>query len=263
MFPEITKKGSEIKEILDEEEESFSRTLDRGEKLFEQYASRARQQGQTSLSGKDVWRLYDTYGFPVDLTRLMAEELSLSINDQEFEEAQAQSKDASKATKKEAKDLLRLDVHDIAALEKNTAVPKTDDSPKFGRSSDVPCRRQIVELGGLVPGNITAKVVAVYHDKAFLESTSNVSTDATLGLILDRTNFYAEAGGQEYDTGTIIIDGVAEFEVVDVQTFNGYVLHIGRLKYGTLQVGDEVVSTYDEVSLSCYIFKWRRLTLSH
>lgn len=116
---------------MDEEEESFSRTLDRGEKLFEQYASRAKQQQKTSLHGKDVWRLYDTYGFPVDLTKLMADELGLSINDQEFEEAQAQSKEASKASKKEAKDLLKLDVHDIAALEKNSSVPKTDDSPKF------------------------------------------------------------------------------------------------------------------------------------
>lgn len=98
-----------------------------------------------------------------------------------------------------------------------------------------------------VPGNITARVVAVYHNKTFLDSTSSLSPDATLGLLLDRTNFYAEAGGQEYDTGSIIIDGAAEFEVIDVQTFNGYVLHIGRLKYGALQVGDEIVSSYDEV----------------
>ncbi|KAJ3476858.1 hypothetical protein NLI96_g10870 [Meripilus lineatus] len=228
-FPEITKKGAEIKEILDEEEESFSRTLDRGEKLFDQYTTRAKQQGKTILNGKDVWRLYDTYGFPVDLTTLMAEELGLTINEKEFEDAQAESKEASKGAKKETKDLLKLDVHDIAALEKNSAVPKTDDSPKF------------------LLGNVTSKIVAVYHDKTFLETTSSISSGATLGLILDRTNFYAEAGGQEYDTGTIIIDGIAEFEVNDVQTFNGYVLHVGQLKYGTLQVGDEVVSTYDEL----------------
>ena len=120
---------------MDEEEESFSRTLDRGEKLFDQYAAKAKQQGARELSGKDVWRLYDTYGFPVDLTRLMAEELGLGINEEEFETAQAQSKEASKGgPKKDSKDAVKLDVHDIAALERNSAVPKTDDSAKFGAS---------------------------------------------------------------------------------------------------------------------------------
>jgi alanyl-tRNA synthetase len=78
-----------------------------------------------------VWRLYDTYGFPVDLTRLMADELGLTVDEEEFELAQAQSKEASKAIKKTNKDTVKLDVHDIAALENNDAVPKTDDSAKF------------------------------------------------------------------------------------------------------------------------------------
>ncbi|KAI0359918.1 hypothetical protein OH77DRAFT_1419277 [Trametes cingulata] len=230
VFPEITQKTAEIKEILDEEEESFSRTLDRGEKLFEQYAQKALQSGQKELSGKDVWRLYDTYGFPVDLTRLMAEELGLSINEAEFEAAQAHSKEASKAgIKKGTGEVVALDVHDIAALEKNDAVPKTDDSFKFQH------------------GNITAKVVAIYSKKAFLESTEQIPEDTTFGVLLDRTSFYAESGGQEYDTGSIVIDGVAEFEVTNVQVFNGYVLHIGHMKYGKLNVGDEIVSSYDEL----------------
>jgi alanyl-tRNA synthetase len=126
----------EIKEILDEEEESFSRTLDRGEKLFDQFATRAQEQGVRQLNGKDVWRLYDTFGFPVDLTRLMAEELGLGINDAEFDAAQAWSKEASKASlKRDTTDTVKLDVHDIAALERNVGVPKTDDSPKFGKIS--------------------------------------------------------------------------------------------------------------------------------
>lgn len=132
VFPELTKKVDEIKEILDEEEESFSRTLDRGERLFDQYATKTRQQGAKELNGKDAWRLYDTYGFPVDLTRLMAEELGLGINEMEFENAQSLSKEASKASlKTRSSNVLKLDVHDLAALEKNDAVPKTDDSAKF------------------------------------------------------------------------------------------------------------------------------------
>lgn len=132
-FPEITKKLADVKELLDEEERSFSRTLDRGEKLFDQYAKQALDDKKKELNGTDVWRLYDTYGFPVDLTRLMAEELGLSVNDEEFEKAQAHSKEVSKGgAKKGVKDSVKLDVHDIAALEKNESVSKTDDSFKYG-----------------------------------------------------------------------------------------------------------------------------------
>jgi len=68
------------------------------------------------------------------------------------------------------------------------------------------------------------------------------------GLLLDETNFYAESGGQQCDTGSIVIDGKAEFVVEDTQVFSGYVLHVGYLKYGDLSVGDKVVASYDEVS---------------
>ncbi len=67
------------------------------------------------------------------------------------------------------------------------------------------------------------------------------------GILLDRTSFYAEAGGQEYDTGSIVVPDSAEFEVSNVQVFNGYVLHIGEMKYGDLEVGESVTSIYDNV----------------
>lgn len=92
-----------------------------------------------------------------------------------------------------------------------------------------------------------ASVKAIYFEKKFLDKTASIPEDATFGIILDKTNFYAESGGQEYDTGSITIDGVAEFEVTNVQSYSGYVLHIGSLKYGQLSVGDGVVSTYDEL----------------
>lgn len=98
-------------------------------------------------------------------------------------------------------------------------------------------------------GNIDATIKAIYHDRKFLSSTSDLPDDTAFGILLDKTSFYAEAGGQEYDTGNIVIDGVADFEVEDVQVFSGYVLHIGHLKYGQLKVGDKVVSSYDEVCL--------------
>lgn len=96
-------------------------------------------------------------------------------------------------------------------------------------------------------GNVTASIKAIYHEKSFVQSTSTLPDNTTFGILLDRTSFYAESGGQEYDTGNIVIDGVADFQVTNVQVFSGYVLHIGHLKYGQLEVGNEVLSCYDEV----------------
>ncbi|KAI9813143.1 MAG: Alanine--tRNA ligase [Pycnora praestabilis] len=228
MFPEIKKKESDIQEILNEEEESFSKTLDRGERMFEQYAQQSKLQGSKKLHGADVWRLYDTFGFPVDLTRLMAEERQLDIDDKEFEDAQSKAREASKGEKKAAADIVKLDVHDLGRLEKMNEVPKTDDNAKFDKS------------------NITSQLKAIYHAKDFLQSTTEIPEGEQLGLLLDRTNFYAEQGGQENDTGRILIDGVAELEVVNVQVYAGYVLHTGYIKYGALSVGDEVICEYEE-----------------
>ena len=95
--------------------------------------------------------------------------------------------------------------------------------------------------------SVQSKVKAIYSEKSFLTSTADIPPNTPFGLILDRTPFYAESGGQEYDQGSIAIDGVAEFEVENVQVFNGYVVHIGQMKYGRLSVSDDVLSTYDEV----------------
>jgi len=230
-FPEITKKVEEIKEILNEEEESFARTLDRGEKLFEEFAAKAKQENKTELAGKDVWRLYDTFGFPVDLTHIMAEEQGLTVNEADFEKARIASWEASKGQgKKEGSVLPKLDVHDLGHLEE-IKLPKTNDSQKYGL------------------GNVNAKVLTVYQNKAFFQSTegANIDAEKPLGLILDQTNFYAESGGQQGDTGSIVIDGKAEFVVEDVQSFSGYVLHSGYFKYGSMSAGDEVVAGYDEL----------------
>lgn len=95
--------------------------------------------------------------------------------------------------------------------------------------------------------NVTAKVKAIYINKSFVKQTEE-SSEEVYGILLDRTSFYAESGGQEYDTGSIVIDGVADFKVSNTQVDGGYVLHIGSFKYGRFSVGDEVVATYDEVS---------------
>lgn len=232
MFPEIKKKTTDVIQMLNEEEASFAKTLDRGERQFESYAQQSKLKDSTKLHGADVWRLYDTFGFPVDLTRLMAEERGLSIDDTEFEEARLKAKEASRGEKKAASDLVKLDIHDVGNqgnLSKMPGVTQTDDGAKFGRS------------------NITSCIQTIYHSKKFHTSTADLPPDSQIGIILDRTNFYAEQGGQENDTGKLIIDGVAELEVANVQVYGGYVLHTGYMKYGTLSAGDDVICEYDEL----------------
>ncbi|KAF5095555.1 hypothetical protein D0Z00_003098 [Geotrichum galactomycetum] len=229
IFPELKKAYEDVFEILNEEEESFSRTLDRGEKLFEQYAKNANEKNVTTLNGKDVWRLYDTYGFPADLTRLMAEEAGLDIDEDDFEKSRLASKQASKGKKQtENKVEVKLDVHTLQELSsKNIAI--TDDKYKYQSS------------------NIEASVLAIFADNKFVDSTESISENTKLGVILDKTNLYAEQGGQEYDTGKLIIDGEAEFEVTEVQAYGGYVLHVGFIDYGSLNVGSTVNVGFDEL----------------
>lgn len=227
-FPEIKKKQADIMKILDEEEESFAKTLDRGEQQFEKYAQEAKKVNSTKLPGDDVWRLYDTFGFPIDLTQIMAEERGLTIDEQEVEKARLTAKEKSRGVKKDASTALKPDVHDIAILTNMATVTVTDDAPKFGK------------------GNITSVVQSVYHGKKFIDSTKDVPEGEQIGIIVDRTNFYAEQGGQENDTGKIIIDGQAELEVEDVQSVANYVLHIGTMKYGELHTGSEVIMEIDE-----------------
>jgi alanyl-tRNA synthetase len=102
---------------------------------------------------------------------------------------------------------------------------------------------------------VQGQIKAIYHNKSFLKTTQSIPADARFGLLLDRTNFYAESGGQEHDTGKIMIGMEAVFEVEDVQVFNGYVLHIGHLKYGELNVGSEVDVEYEEVNCRPYQFQ--------
>ncbi|OWB58433.1 hypothetical protein B5S28_g4464 [[Candida] boidinii] len=232
IFPELSKDPSTIYEILDEEEASFARTLDRGEKLFEQYAIVASKTPEQTLSGKDVWRLYDTYGFPVDLTRLMAEEAGLKIDEEGFEKAKLAAYEASKGNgKKAGKELVKLDVHALGYLDSNDSIPKTDDSFKYGTK------------------DINSKIVAIYNGKEFIDSTDSLEepTKQQIGILLDNSPFYAEQGGQEFDTGKIVIDGVSEFNVENVQVYAGYVLHTGFLVEGSLKVNDSVIAGYDEL----------------
>ncbi|KAJ2237439.1 Alanine--tRNA ligase [Coemansia sp. RSA 1722] len=232
-FPEIKKNTEHIKAILCEEEESFARTLDRGERLFEQTVSKMGD-GANVIPGASVWRLYDTYGFPVDLTRIMAEESGLAVDEAEFERERQRSREISKQKKggDDGAAKVKLDVHTIAQLNEQ-GVPKTDDEPKYSKRS------------------VEATVLAVFDGKQFVQTesrsiSSNPDDAPVIGLLLDRTNFYAVQGGQECDTGSLVLNDMsAEFTVENVEVSNGFVLHTGFLKFGSIKVGDSVEAQYD------------------
>ncbi|CDR44690.1 CYFA0S15e01530g1_1 [Cyberlindnera fabianii] len=227
VFPELEKNTDSTFEILNEEEISFSRTLDRGEKLFQQYAEAAKKSSNEVLNGKDVWRLYDTYGFPVDLTQLMAEEAGLKIDEEGFEKARVESYEASKAGgKSKGASIIKLDVHSLGKLSED-GVPKTDDQFKYATE------------------NIEAKILVIHDGENFVDEITDITKE--YGIILDKTPFYAEQGGQEYDTGKIVIDGESEFNVENTQLYAGYVFHTGRLAEGKLKVGDKVIAGFDEL----------------
>lgn len=121
-----------VKEILAEEELSFAKTLDRGERLFEQCLNKAKDSGSAVFDGRDAFRLYDTFGFPVDLTRLMAAENGFAVDEAAFEKEQSAAKELSRAKKGgAATDQLALDVHALDRLEK-MAILKTNDVFKYG-----------------------------------------------------------------------------------------------------------------------------------
>lgn len=236
-FPELARNPERIKNLLLEEEAQFRKTLDRGIIQFEKFAS-ASTNGV--ISGPQAWRLYDTFGFPCDLTRLMAEERGMSVDEAGYAQAQAEAKEISRRGKNGAgsgevdpKAAVVLDVHLTAELE-GLAVPKTDDSYKYTAPAIQDCRvLAVVQEGKLVAGK---------------------AVDGLFGLILDKTNFYAEEGGQSADQGSLqMIDAASgevtgEFDVLSVQVYSGWVLHIGRVKFGDFIVGSSGISAaYDDL----------------
>lgn len=169
----------------------------------------------------------------------MAEENGISVDEEEFTKQQEAAKALSRAGRGSgagAGELVAFDVHDIAAVDAKATVLKTDDSFKYQS------------------GNVNAHIKLIYRNHEFPQDTSSIEAQEAFGILLDRTNMYAEQGGQEYDTGSITVDGKAEFVVENVQVYGGYVLHIGYLKYGSLQVGDEVVVQFDEVMRESHVF---------
>ncbi|KAE8609169.1 hypothetical protein XENTR_v10011731 [Xenopus tropicalis] len=235
-FPELKKDPDMVKDIINEEETQFLKTLNRGRRILDRKINSLGE--HKVIPGDTAWLLYDTYGFPVDLTSLIAEERGLTLDLESFEEERkaAQLKSQGKGTGDE--DLLMLDIYAIEELRSQGLEP-TDDLPKYKYTSNAD---GVYEFESLI-----ATVKAIRRDKMFVEEAS---TGQECGLVLDKTCFYAEQGGQTYDEGYMVkeeesSEDKTEFTVRNTQVRGGYVLHMGTL-YGHLKVGDQVRLYVDE-----------------
>ena len=211
-YPELAEKSDYIRRVLSMEEERFDATIDAGLSILSNLIRAAIKEKTDTISGEEVFKLYDTFGFPIDLTREIAEENHLKINEEEFK-------------------ALMLD-QKTRAREARANISGWSDSSK-NLLSDLPK----TEFTGYTNYRSEAKIIAILNDDESVESVSE--GDCT--LILDRTPFYGEGGGQVGDTGTVYADGKM-INVYDTKKTDGVYIHLCTVVNGTFSVGDTVTA---------------------
>jgi len=209
VFYEIKANKNNVVKIIKAEEESFNRTLDRGIELFESIASKT----EKIISGDDVFKLYDTFGFPVDLTNIMAEEKGLSIDEERFNSLMEEQKErARKSTKNKI-------------LEAGIKVETLDGF--IGNLEDTTL------FTGYSETTTKAKLVAFKH------------SDENSFLIFDKTPFYVESGGQVSDIGTIKL-GDDLFEVINVIKVDNKIIHVIKNSHIVWELDSEFILSVDD-----------------
>ena len=216
-YPDLREKQTYITKVIRTEEENFGRTIDGGMKIFSDLLAEHKQKLEKIFSGADAFRLYDTFGFPIDLTMEMAADEGLSVDENAFQKLMQEQKERAREAPKALGDLGWAGV-------------------EFGK--DVPA----TEFVGYDHSECDAKIVAIVADEELREEAA---AGAEAVVVLDHSPFYAEMGGQVADHGTITADGVV-FTVADVQkNKGGKFMHYGRLAQGVLHVGDTVHAAID------------------
>lgn len=193
VFPEIKSNQSAIKKIIKAEEESFNSTLDRGIELFDVLVKKLNAKNEKIIPGEDVFKLYDTFGFPVDLTAVMAREQGFAIDEQRFNELMEEQKERARKSTKDK----------MGAV--SATIDKLDD---FNLLSNSP-----TEFCGYDELKSKAKVIGIKNekDKSF--------------VVLDRTPFYVESGGQIGDRGNLIVEDT-HLRVLDVTRVGNQIVHV-------------------------------------
>ena len=217
-YPELREKQSYITKVIKTEEENFAKTIDAGMKIFADLLAEHKAKGETVFSGADAFKLYDTFGFPVDLTIEMCGDEGMTVNEDEFKKLMEEQRVRARKAREALGDL------GWAGQEFGKDIPET-------------------EFVGYDKTECTAKVVAIVADGELREEIP-AGTEAI--IVLDRTVLYAEMGGQVADYGCMKADGVF-FEVDNVQkNKGGKFMHYGKLTGGDIKLGDELTVCVDE-----------------
>ncbi|MCY7320747.1 MAG: alanine--tRNA ligase, partial [Phormidesmis sp. CAN_BIN36] len=215
-YPKVRQKADTIKNELQKEESRFRETLERGEKLLEEILSKVTDR----ISGQDAFTLYDTYGFPLELTQEVAEERGLTVDAAGFETEM-------KAQRTRAK-----------------AAHKTIDLTVQGTLDELAQRIHATEFLGYTQPSSQATVEVLLVEG---ESVESAEAGTQVQVILNQTPFYAESGGQIGDRGYLSGDSVL-MRVEDVKKESAFSVHFGRIERGTLRVGDTITA---QIDLAC------------
>ena len=215
-YPEIREKQDYIKKIISVEEKQFANTLDQGESIINEYIDEMKKEGSRVLSGDKAFKLYDTFGFPLELTEEILQENDMSADVDGFNAAMKQQKEKARAGRKET-DELGWEGSDLSL-----DIPET-----------VFTGYQTLQDEGTV-----LAILKEGTEAEFAVEGENVI------LYLDCTPFYAESGGQVSDIGVITTDQ-AEMQIQSVSKSKGVYAHKGILKKGTLNKGDKVICHVD------------------
>ena len=217
-YPDLVEKQDYIIRVIRVEEENFGRTIDAGMKIFADMLAAHKEKGETVFSGADAFKLYDTYGFPIDLTVEMAEDEGMSVDQAAFDQNMKEQKERAREARKALGDLAWAGID--LGLDDNHPTEFTG----YDRLED------------------ECSVLAIVTDGE-PASTATEGHDAI--IVLDRTPLYGEMGGQVADHGTLTT-GTMRFDVTDVQRDKaGKFLHHGHVAAGSVSVGELVTATVD------------------
>ena len=216
-YPELSEKKDYIKKVIGMEEERFDATIDAGLSILSNLVRDAVKDGSHKISGEDVFKLYDTFGFPIDLTREIALENHIDIDEETFEKFMKLQKERARNAR------ANLSGWSNASKTLLSALPKTEFTGYDAFETD------------------GAKVLAIIDGDDSLDSIS----EGEFSLVLDKTPFYAESGGQVGDVG-IITGEDAAVTVLDTKKTDGVYIHFCRMVNGTLKKGDTVRAEINE-----------------
>ena len=214
-YPELVDKKEYILKVISIEEERFNTTIDAGLRMLGELCDAAVKNGGKKISGADAFRLYDTFGFPIDITREIAAERGLATDEEEFARLMNEQRERARAA--------RGNVSGWSESSKNL-FDGLDKTVFLGYDSLV----------------CSAKVKAIISDGTNVDSIS----EGDCALIFDRTVFYGEGGGQVGDTGTAVSDNFSA-DITDTKKTNGIYIHYATVNGGTISVGDSVELSVD------------------